>query len=219
MKVLLLTDIHGDVSNLESIIDREEDFDVALCAGDLSDSSKFEDYNGRLEKVLKVFDRQGKLSKMVPGNMDREQDCVRNLINYRMNLHKKVASFQTFDVVGFGGGITPFGTPFEPEEKEIETTLDTLYDRMGDNRKVGVVHQPPYGCSVDMTDGNHVGSQRLRKLVSRRDFDLLVTGHIHEGRSIDTCEGTKIVNPGPVYEGYYAVARIDEDIEVGLRSL
>jgi len=219
MKVLLLTDIHGNIEKLERIIYREDDFNVALCAGDISDARRFEDYEKRLKRILKVFDKQRKLTKLVPGNMDVEEVCIKNLIDYRMNLHKNICSFDNFEAVGFGGGQTPFDTPFEPSEDELVNTLETLYERMNDGIKVAVTHQPPYGLNVDITGGKHVGSQKLRKFFENKDFDLILTGHIHECRGIDKIGNGKIINPGSVDEGNYGIAYIDEEVEVELKSL
>ncbi|MDY6770988.1 MAG: metallophosphoesterase [Candidatus Nanohaloarchaea archaeon] len=218
MRVLLTTDIHGNVSNLESVLDRA-DYDVALCAGDLSDAGEYSDYEDRLLQVLDAFDDQRKLSKAVPGNMDQEEACVRNLIDRRMNLHKNVASFDRFDAIGFGGGLTPFGTPFEPDEEEIRSVLAQLYDRMQADNRVAVIHQPPAATSTDVADGEHVGSKEVRKLIEENDLDLVLTGHIHESRSMDELAGTTLVNPGPVADGYYAVAAIDDGIDVQLKEL
>ncbi|PSH02187.1 MAG: hypothetical protein BRC26_01825, partial [Nanohaloarchaea archaeon QH_8_44_6] len=99
MKLLLITDIHGDTENLERIIEREN-YDAVLCAGDLSDANEFNDYKAQLDKVLDIFEKQGVMTKAVPGNMDPEEDCVRELIQRRMNIHKKIASFGDFEAVG-----------------------------------------------------------------------------------------------------------------------
>jgi len=218
MKLLLVTDIHGDTENLEKIVDRE-DFEAVLCAGDLSDAAEFEDYESKLKEVLEVFEKQGVLTKAVPGNMDPEEKCVRELIQRRMNIHKKIASFEEFEAVGFGGGITPFGTPFEPEGGEIKTALSTLYKRMSADRKIGVIHQPPKDTDLDLADGDHVGSSEVRELIEDTDFELVLTGHIHESRGRDELEGTAVVNPGPVMEGYYAVAEVDEGLEIEMKQL
>ncbi|MFB6208130.1 MAG: metallophosphoesterase [Candidatus Nanohaloarchaea archaeon] len=218
MRVLLLTDIHGESEKLEKIVSRE-DYDAILCAGDLSDAGKFDDYEANLEKVLDTLDRQGKLVKAVPGNMDPERQCMEKLIERRMNIHKKIASFDSFDVVGFGGGITPFGTPFEPDEEEIRETINTLKDRMKAETQVAVIHQPPSNTELDIAEGEHVGSQAVRKLIEDNDFDLLLTGHIHESYGIDEIAGTRMINPGPVAEGRYGVAEFDEEIELKLKQL
>ncbi|MFB6147618.1 MAG: metallophosphoesterase [Candidatus Nanohaloarchaea archaeon] len=217
MRVLLLTDIHGAVDELEMVLDAEE-FDAVLCAGDLSDAGAFSDYEENLEQVLEAFDKRRKMTKAVPGNMDQEETCVGHLIDYRMNLHKNIASFDTFEAVGFGGGLTPFGTPFEPDEDEIADTVRQLHDRMQHDTRVAVIHQPPRDTTVDITDGDHVGSQAVRQLVKETEFDLLLTGHIHEARGTDEIAGTRLVNPGPVQDGYYAVAEIGDEIDVTLEE-
>lgn len=218
MRVLLLTDIHGNVEKLQRIFYREE-FDTALCAGDLSDASKFDNYTKRLKKVLKVFDKEGKLSKMVPGNMDKEQECIKQLIDHRMNLHKNIASFEKFDALGYGGGNTPFDTPFEPDQEKVRETLEILHGRTESDTKIGVIHHPPYNTAADIADGNHVGSKPVRKLVEEKDFNLILTGHIHESRAKDKIGSTEIINPGPVNQGYYAVAEIGDEIETKMKSL
>lgn len=218
MRVLLLTDIHGEVEKLEKTLSREE-YDSILCAGDLSDAKKFSNYKEQLLEVLEAFDKKGKLAKMVPGNMDPEEECVRQLIEHRMNIHKKIASFENFEAVGFGGGKTPFGTPFEPSGEEIRRTLKTLYGRMKSDTKVAVVHQPPKNTDLDLVDGDHVGSEEVRELLEEKDFDLFLTGHIHEARGQDRIAGTPLVNPGPVLEGFYGVAEVDEDINVEMKQV
>lgn len=218
MRLLLLTDIHGDVEKLEKIVDKEK-YEAVLCAGDLSDASEFDDYEAQLGEVLDVFEQQGKMTKAVPGNMDPEEKCVRELIQRRMNIHKKIASFEDFEAVGFGGGITPFGTPFEPEGSKIKNAVETLYSRMKSDRRFGVIHQPPADTTLDVADGEHVGSVEVRELIEEKDFELVLTGHIHESRGRQVIEDTLVVNPGPVMEGYYAVVDTDGGLEVEMKQL
>lgn len=217
MRVILLTDIHGDTEKLGKILEREE-YDAVLCAGDLSDANEYSDYEGQLLNVIEEFEKEGKMTKAVPGNMDPEEECVRNLIQKRMNIHKKIASFEDFEAVGFGGGKTPFGTPFEPEGEEIKTALSTLYDRMKNDTRVAVIHQPPKNC-LDEVDGDHVGSEEVRELIEDKDFELVLTGHIHEARGRDSIGGTTVLNPGPVLEGFYAVAELEDGLELEMKQL
>jgi len=218
MKVLLVTDIHGDTEKLEKIVDKE-DADAVLCAGDLSDANEFDNYEDQLGEVLDVFEKQGLMTKAVPGNMDPEEECVKQLIRHRMNIHKKIASFEQFEAVGFGGGKTPFGTSFEPEGEEIQTALTTLHDRMKADTKIAAIHQPPAATNLDIVDDDHVGSTEIRGLIEQKDFDLVLTGHIHESRGLDRIEGTSVINPGPVMEGYYGVAEVNEEIELEMKQL
>lgn len=218
MRTLLVTDIHGDYEKLEKIIEREE-YDAILCAGDLGDANEYPDYTKNLEEVLEKFNQKDKLVKAVPGNMDIEQDCVKALREHRINLHQQIGSFDGFEAIGYGGGITPFGTPFEPSGEEIRNALEILQERMTSDTKIGVIHQPPKNTEVDIADGEHVGSKEVRELIEESDFDLVVTGHIHESRGQDSLGETEIVNPGPVLEGFYAVADIEDSIEVELKQI
>jgi Icc-related predicted phosphoesterase len=218
MRLLLLTDIHGDTEKLEKILSREK-FDSVLCAGDLSDARQFDDYAGKLGDVLDLFEDTSSMVKAVPGNMDPEEECLRALIDRRMNIHKKIASIGDFDVVGFGGGLTPFGTPFEPSEDEIYDSVTTLYDRMSSENKIAVIHQPPKNTELDKSDGEHVGSEKVRDIIEEKDFNLLLTGHIHESYGTDKIDNTLMVNPGPVEEGRYGVMDTEGEIEVELKSL
>lgn len=218
MRVLLLTDIHGNTENLQKIVSRE-DFDAILCAGDLSDAREFEDYSGKLGEVLDILESGSGLVKAIPGNMDPEEKCVQALIGRKMNIHKKIASFEEFDVVGFGGGQTPFGTPFEPSGSDIRDSIEILHGRMSEGPKVAVIHQPPKDTELDIADGEHVGSSEVRELIESKDFRLMLTGHIHESKGIDKLSETTLVNPGPVDEGYYGILTAGEEFDIELKSL
>jgi Icc-related predicted phosphoesterase len=219
MKALLVTDIHGDVENLRKIME-EEEFDIAFCAGDLSDANEFDDYSGKLDEVLDIFEDHSSITKAVPGNMDPEEECVEELRHRRMNVHRDNSGFRNVEVAGFGGGQTPFGTPFEPEGSEIKSVLEHLIQRMNAQIKIGVIHQPPHGTALDLVDGEHVGSREVRELIEESDFDLVLTGHIHESSGTGELNNTGVVNPGAVVDGKYGVAEIsDSGIQVEMRSL
>lgn len=218
MKLLLLTDIHGNSNNLEKILSREE-FDGILCAGDISDANKFDNYQEKLNEILNILENHTGLVKAVPGNMDPEEICVRSLIDRKMNIHKKIASFEEFDVVGFGGGQTPFGTPFEPSGNDIKDSLKLLHGRMSSGLKAAVIHQPPKDTELDIADGKHVGSEEVRELLEEKDFDFLLTGHIHESYGTDRIGNTLMVNPGPVNDGHYGVLEVEDDFHVELKTV
>lgn len=217
MRVLVVSDIHGETEKLEEILDVES-YEAILCAGDLSDAAEFEDYGGRLEEVLDLFEEAEVPVRAVPGNMDPEEDSVRALRDRRMNLHRNTAAIGDLEAIGYGGGKTPFGTPFEPDGQDIKQTLSTLAERSAGEITVAVVHQPPADSSVDVADGNHVGSEEVRELIEGTNLDLFLTGHIHESRGTDEISGTKVLNPGPVLEGFYAVVETDE-METELKEI
>jgi Icc-related predicted phosphoesterase len=78
-------------------------------------------------------------------------------------------------------------------------------------------HAPPAGTACDrLAGGEHVGSTVIRAFVEREQPDIVLCGHIHESRGIDAIGRSRIVNPGPVAAGHYAVVEIDGELDVRL---
>lgn len=217
MEILALSDIHADIERLRTILDSEPGKDLVLVAGDLTDTSE-NDYRGKAEQVADILEGYSGIVKAVPGNMD-DESILELLVQRRINLHKDMFSFQNIDFIGFGGGRTPFDTPFEPEDEERRTVLNQLRQRTA-AEQIGIVsHEPPKRTMADRTsEGEHVGSQGLRAIIDEGDIDLVLSGHIHESRTVDRLSGTTIVNPGPVNEGKYAVIEVEDRVEAELRG-
>lgn len=210
MRILACSDIHGDTENLEQILRRDHEADLILVLGDITDAG-IDDYLERVGEVLDVLEEHGTFIKAVPGNMDDEA-VLKELIERRINLHKQVFSMETADFVGFGGGDTPFDTPFEPDDGEREEVIRTLLGRTKADHRIVVSHMPPRGTSIDLTaDEDHVGSPGLRRIIDEEDVNLVLSGHIHEARGVDRVGDTVCINPGPVNEGNYAIVEVDED--------
>lgn len=235
MRVLTLSDIHGDIDNLERILNRESEYDLILVLGDITDTSH-DDYVERARDILTLLDQQGTFVKAIPGNMDNE-DVLELLIQNRVNLHKDIFSMGNYDFVGFGGsmkseisldranassspsGSTPFNTPFEPDDAERGNVLSTLLQRTASPNRAVVSHHPPKNTLIDRTaDGDQVGSDALRELIETEDIRIVFSGHIHEAAGEDRLGDTVMVNPGPVTNGKYAMVDMGEEIHVDLRG-
>jgi len=122
MKILAIADIHGDFSHLEDIKEKAGDIDVVVISGDITNfgpSSEVEQLNGVFE--VPVF--------AVPGNCD-QKDILEVLDDSEIvNLHKATERIGEFAFVGIGGSSpTPFNTPFELEEQEIEDALEPMFN-------------------------------------------------------------------------------------------
>ena len=115
--------------------------------------------------------------------------------------------------VGLGGSNpTPFGTPFELSEAEIERTLRPVMEPDA----ILVSHPPPKGVVDVVHSGEHVGSTAVRRIVEEFRPPLVLCGHIHEARGIATLGPTTIVNPGPARMGHSALVDIDGGVRVEL---
>ncbi|NJE31041.1 YfcE family phosphodiesterase [Thermococcus sp. 18S1] len=206
MRIVAITDIHGNRSKVGKLVEvlRGMDFDILAVAGDLT-------HFGGAERAREVLTPLLELKRpvvAVHGNCDG-LDVPPFLEGMEVWAHDRRVEIGGVGIVGIGGSnITPFRTFWELTEDEIEGILERNY-RDGD---VILSHVPPKDTNADRVhSGLHVGSPTLRGFIERKEPPLVLTGHIHEARSVDRIGGTVIVNPGPLFRGYYAV--VDYDAE------
>lgn len=205
MKLLALSDFHGDYSHVAAILENAGDFEAVLIAGDITNF-------GPDEKALELLEMFKDPVFAVPGNCDNPSllkvlDENKNTIN----LHNSFHIMGEFTFMGLGGSNpTPFNTPFELSEKKIGEYIGTLLSRSR-GRNILLSHAPPRNTTDKLPHGN-VGSMALARYLGR--FDLIICGHIHEARGIVKVNGTCIVNPGMASKGQAALITIEKDIKV-----
>jgi Icc-related predicted phosphoesterase len=129
----------------------------------------------------------------------------------------RILDFADYRVVGYGwSNPTPWDTPREKPEEEIEGDLRTAMSQAGDPSHVILnAHVPPYDSGLDMapelrpdfsmvTSAGHpnmipVGSTAVRRIVEEFQPLLALSGHIHESRGTTRIGRTVCVNPGSEY--------------------
>ncbi len=223
MDVLALSDIHGNWRALKEVLGKEP-CDLVLIAGDLSD------YSGSADKVIEVISNFVEDSNAeafaVLGNMDSPQ-LLKNLPDVKgfKALHGDVITYSNYLVVGFSGGLrSPFHTSFELGENDFRALVNSVLKNLGrvnpPQPLILLTHTPPYNTKVDLTySGLHVGSEVLRDFIESNKPRLTVCGHIHEGRGTDVVGDSLVLNPGPLFKGYYATVKLGEAINYELKSL
>ncbi len=203
MKLLVLSDLHGDYSHVGSILDQAGDFDAILIAGDITNFGPDE----HALELLEMFDEP---VFAIPGNCDNPS-ILRVLDENTINLHNSSHTLQGLTFVGLGGSNpTPFNTPFELSEKKIGEYVGMLLSRLN-GRTILLSHAPPLNTTDRVPRGN-VGSEALARFLGR--LDLIVCGHIHEARGSVCVKGTCVVNPGAASKGHGALITIKDDISV-----
>jgi uncharacterized protein len=220
MKCLFITDIHGNIDGLIKIIDQLKSADYILLGGDITNF-------GHVENAQKILDTIKKFNPNiigVAGNCDYS-DVEQYLISEKISINRKYRTVDTFTFAGLGGSLTtPVDTPEEYTEEEYSSALKKIFNNCelqnGNKKLIFISHQPPYGTINDtLLNGTHVGSRSVLTFIEKYTPVICLTGHIHEGRGIDTINNTKIVNPGAFKDGYYATVdfkRDDSDIIVKL---
>jgi len=210
MNILAVSDIHGRINYEKRILDALSSADIVVICGDITN------FGGRKEAiiVLNTIREFNPNILAVPGNCD-QYEVLDVLKNEHINLHGEIKEFKGLVFFGIGGsGFTPFNTPQEYSDEEIERILNNYKKQKG--REIFVSHAPPMNTKVDKTlMGMHVGSKHIRKFIEENQPDICLCGHIHEARGIDKIGKTIILNPGPFPKNYAWVKITDKtDIEL-----
>ncbi|MFQ6012744.1 MAG: metallophosphoesterase [Thermoplasmata archaeon] len=205
MRILQMSDLHASEAALERSRWALREFapHLFLVTGDITNF-------GPLDYVRRLFEDVPIPSYAIPGNCD-PRETVPLLEDLGVNLHGKRTEVRGHPLIGLGGSSpTPFHTPFELSEEEIRAALEPLMVE----GSILATHSPPYG-HVDTLAGRHLGSRSLRTLVERYPPRLVLCGHIHEARGVET-GATTYVNPGPARNGHAALVDLGEEVRVRL---
>lgn len=204
MKLLALSDLHAE----EEVIDRlrsrasKTSYDAVLFCGDLTVRGPV----SYAEEVVSIFPK----SFAVHGNMDTP-DVIGRLNQLGVSVHGSKVPLGEWNLVGLGGSNpTPFHTPTEMSEEQIEATLSHAGV---DNFSIVLSHPPPYGV-FDQVGPLHVGSRAVRKIVDEKKPLLLICGHIHEYEGQQVVGETLVVKLGPAERLRAAEIEIQEKISV-----
>ena len=128
MKIISFGDIHEDLNNLTLLKNEMESADLVIVTGDLTN------FNGRKE-AERVIDEIMKYNENVLaqlGNLDQPE--VNDYLTEKgINLHRNGFIRDDIGIFGVGGSnLTPFNTPTEFSEDEIETFLLEGIDKVKD---------------------------------------------------------------------------------------
>jgi uncharacterized protein len=210
--VLLIADLHGEFGKIDSFLELAPE--AVFIAGDITNM-------GPVDAVDEVLSRIDVPCFAVPGNCDPREIIDTLEHSDTVCMHGAKINLGTMTIVGVGGSNpTPFNTPFEMTDKQID---DLLKKAMGTMEKtvhnVLLCHAPPYG-SLDKPAGEHVGSRSIQRHM--KAFDLVCCAHIHEQRGVVDIGGTKVINPGAAMLGYCAMLHFGtepKDIKVELLTV
>ncbi|HVP19509.1 MAG TPA: metallophosphoesterase [Spirochaetia bacterium] len=209
MKLLCLSDIHGEAAGLRAVLPDAAGADVVVLAGDLTH------LGGRLEAqaLLAPVLALGLPVLAVAGNM--EYEGVRSYIAEKgIDIHGRGVLIDGVGFMGLGGGTpSPFHSPWELTDAEARPVLAAGHAQIANaSFKVLVSHPPPRGTTLDRSRvGVHVGSQAVRDFIDVGAVDLCLCGHIHEAVGEERIGNTLCVNLGPFKSGSYALITIEGD--------
>jgi Icc-related predicted phosphoesterase len=151
---------------------------------------------------------------MAPGNDDHlEVDEVIADSAAIINCNANKVMIGSHEMVTFSwSNPTPWNTPREKPEEELEALLEELVALVKDkSNAIFNFHVPPYGYALDLAPElskdlvqaadrkAHVGSRAVAKMIEKYQPLLGLHGHIHESRGAQKVKRTMIINPGSEY--------------------
>jgi hypothetical protein len=214
MRIVAFTDVHGSYDRLAETLRKETPFDAVIIGGDLTTHGTTEEADSVIQRLQKF----GKPVFAIAGNMDLPAfDSSYEALGVNINAKGVVVGETGFFGVA-GSPFTPMNTPYEISETEITRRANIGWAEVGTARwKIFVPHAPPKGTILDrLLVGKHVGSVAVREFVELHQPDVLVCGHIHESRGVDTLGKTQMVNCGAAARGYYAIIEITDAVNIRL---
>jgi hypothetical protein len=214
MRLLCITDLHGNAAILHHILADAGGADIILLGGDITNFGPPEE----AERLLRQLQAVGLPLLAVGGNCDSPQ-IDRRLEQLGVLLHGRGVIHQGVGIQGLSA-IPPWRPRmYQFSEEELAQALESGYAQLaGAEQHVILAHAPPHGSKLDRTYFfQHVGSRALRQFIERTQPALVICGHVHEARGIDPLGRTTVVNCGPAASGYYALAEVGAEVKVELR--
>ena len=183
--------------------------DLVLLGGDLTNFRGVEVARAIVDEIR----ARGAAVLAVCGNTDQPEieDYLR-AEEIDLDRRARVVGGVTF--AGVSAGLPFGGTPYERTETQFAAAAEAALLGCAPPT-ILVSHQPPRDTACDRTRGGHVGSTAIREAVLRHQPDLVLCGHIHESAGTDLLGRSRIVNPGPWFQGGILRLRaIDGRIEI-----
>jgi uncharacterized protein len=214
MRIAYVVDVHDRVDAVPQALAVIGPVDVLLVGGDITTFGTPDDAAEAIESWRPLAPR----IFAVAGNMDSPAIDAR-LVELGVSLDGRGVAVGDVGIAGVSAApLSPLHTPHEiPDEEFARRAAAGLHEVRECRVRILCPHAPPHGTACDrLRSGEHVGSPALRALVERAQPDLVLCGHIHESRGEDTIGSSRIVNPGPVASGHYALVTVEGGVSVSL---
>ena len=214
MRILYVVDVHDRFDSVPQALAATGPVDVLVVGGDITTLGSPED----TEQAIELWRPLAPRLLAVAGNMDSPAIDAR-LVELGVSIDGRGVVLGDVGISGVSASPhSPLHTPHEIPDRELAARAAGGLEVVKECRvRIFCPHAPPHGTACDrIRSGEHVGSPALRALVEQEQPDLVLCGHIHESRGEDMIGASRIVNPGPVASGHYALVEVNEGTAVTL---
>ena len=214
MRSLILSDFHGyrEVFSKAGSLAKRLKVELILICGDITNFG----HVIQAKSFLTPLTSMNLPVLYVPGNCDLSS-FLEEKIDNTQNLHASCTKIKDIAFIGVGCAPSSYlHTPLEFPENWLMDSLKRGFEMCSSEKKLIILsHTPPFNTKVDLAYMNqHIGSKSLRCFIEEKKPLAVFCGHVHEAQGIDKIGDTLIVNPGPAKKGKYALAEINDTIEV-----
>jgi uncharacterized protein len=191
VRILAFSDLHRDLDQAATLVERSSDADVVIAAGD------FASVHEGLEEMIDALKPISVPTVLVPGNNETE-DALRAACegwDSATVLHGQGTEIDGTQFFGLGAGI-----PITPWDWSFDLDDDQAAQKLADcpEDAVLVVHSPPKGHCDQSGSGDHLGSEAILEAIEAKRPPVAVCGHIHESWGAESEIGpTRVMNLGP----------------------
>jgi Icc-related predicted phosphoesterase len=189
--VLAFSDLHRDLDQAASLVERSSGADAVIAAGD------FASVHEGLEETIGALRPISVPTVLVPGNNETEEALRAACEGWDAAtvLHGEGTEIGGERFYGLGAGVpvTPWDWSFDLDEDEARERLAGCPEGA-----VLVVHSPPRGHCDTSSSGDHLGSEAILQTIESKHPVVAVCGHIHEAWGAEDEVGpTTVINLGP----------------------
>jgi Icc-related predicted phosphoesterase len=207
MRLVFFTDVHNRFDAVPRLLAELGEVDAIVIGGDLTSG-------GSPDSAASAIERWRPLAPhllVVAGNWDSAAMDA-ELARLGVGLDGRGVVLGELGLCGVSASpISAINAPYELEEKEILRRLEAGFAAIEScPARIVCSHTPPADTVCDrIYSGAHIGSSAVRAFIEREQPELVLCGHIHEGRGLDWIGRTRIVNPGPVHDGHYVLVETE----------
>jgi Icc-related predicted phosphoesterase len=179
-----------------------------------------------LQQFLLALADSQKVVYAIPGLTDASESVyfktIYNYANIYPNLkpvHEQMMREDQFMVGGFGGGLTISEDNREFVLQYSRTWVEFALRRLEyfPGEKILMFHSPPV-CRLDLSEGERCGVLLVNEIIEATSPRLVLCGRASFGQGVVKMGNSVVVNPGPFYQGHYAMIEYPS-LEVQFKDL